>query len=165
MFNKSNYQLKLPCLVTNTWKYTCYMQVSNSVRNKGNLLFFFLSSASLISVVCLASAHAHVRNPACCLVCCILPRSLSHPTDLIFKLNINHTTRSCSQCNAKMKRKENNGKGCEGNSQHASRGEGARWKCTVHTVTQHCGPRGCSSNIVRFYSPRIRDTGHHDWWF
>jgi len=56
------------------------------------------------------STHALVRNPPCCLVCCILPRRLSPPTHLIFQLNINHVTRSYSQCEGR----KNMGKGCDG---------------------------------------------------
>jgi hypothetical protein len=124
-----------------------------------------MSSASLISVVCFASAHAHVLNPACCLVCCILPRSLSHPTDLIFELNINHTTWSCSQCNAKMKRKENNGKGCEGTKEIRStqvgvkvRGASVQYTRRPNTV-DHVVVTG---NILGLYSRCIRDTSYHD---
>jgi hypothetical protein len=51
-----------------------------------------------------------VRNPPCCLVCCILPRRLSHPTHLVFQLYINHVTRSYSQCDGR----KNMGKGCDG---------------------------------------------------
>jgi hypothetical protein len=72
----------------------------------------FSSWLSNAHSTCQSCVPTHVldRNPPCCLVCCILPRRLSLPTDLIFRLNINHMTRPYSQC----KGKKNTGKGCKG---------------------------------------------------
>jgi hypothetical protein len=132
--------------------YACFK------RNKRRRLSFLLS-ASLISVVCLASAHVHVRNPACCLVCCIIPRSLSHLTDLIFQLNINHATRSCSQCSAKKKREENNGKGSEGTEEIRSTQVGVKVRGASERYTRR--PNTVDHNS--FHCARgIWDTGYHE---